>query len=165
MHLIYRKLTANVNEFASNTVQSEVFSQFQRFLHSRRLKKSWLFLFCILAALLSPTIFYHALPSLLTSFQTSSSQTSGLINCTFCFMHEKDYHIFDQPRRRCDLHKNHKQNKCKKISNPGSGFTVHSVSCAIQLYELQSILIKYLPTYLQVAHIIPFIWYRPGRGP
>jgi len=44
--------------------------------------------------------------------------------CSWC--EDTDYHIFDQPRRRCDLHKNHKQNKCKKISNPGSGFTVHS---------------------------------------
>ncbi|KAM7451541.1 Integrin beta-1 [Porites harrisoni] len=43
--------------------------------------------------------------------------------CTWC--EDIDYHIFGQPRSRCDMEVNHKQNKCKKISNPKSGFTVH----------------------------------------
>ncbi|KAJ7380204.1 Integrin beta-1 [Desmophyllum pertusum] len=44
--------------------------------------------------------------------------------CSWC--EDTEYHNLDQPRRRCDLYKNHQQNKCQNISNPGSGSTVHS---------------------------------------
>lgn len=57
-------------------------------------------------------------------YKTCTECILGSPECSWC--EDRDYHYLDQPRRRCDLHSNHQQNKCRKISNPGSGSTVHS---------------------------------------
>lgn len=57
-------------------------------------------------------------------YQTCSECIVSNPECSWC--EDLDYHIFSQPRKRCDKHNNHQENKCQKISNPTSGFTVHS---------------------------------------